>query len=441
MLKIHTKRSIHRHDGDHWRDDLFNKLLGSPKLVGKIKEKLDSQPDVGIIAPHGHILSSASYWGANENNIKRLANLADISYDGKEFPFVAGSMFWFRPSALTPLTSLGLTTDDFEIEKGQVDGTLAHAMERFFGLVTKATGLSIIGLEKNNLKKIIKFHPIPKNPVTSPVLRPEFAGSISQYPIIVYQMGKVGSTTVEVSLRETFQKLSLNLFIHRLHVLNNLEEEEKKIRLDSIVVKGDLRHIKKVKALRRTMEANPAQYWNLISLVRDPVARNVGVFFHHLHKYLPRGFNLYVDGKPNLENLLECFLEPLPFHKEPGIWFETQMKPVFGIDAFASPFPKEDGYKIYHDSPRTPLLIIRLENLNQCAEQAMRDFLGLENFQLINANIGEEKEYADVYRAFKEKVRLPLEYINEIYSSKVARHFYTDAELDAFRAKWTRAGQ
>jgi hypothetical protein len=60
----------------------------------------------------------------------------------QQLNFPAGSMFWFRPKSLEPLFRLGLTANDFSGgPRIRRNGTLAHAIERFFVLIAEKQGL------------------------------------------------------------------------------------------------------------------------------------------------------------------------------------------------------------------------------------------------------------------------------------------------------------
>ena len=83
------------------------------------------------------------------------------------------------------------------------------------------------------------------------------------------------------------------------------------------------------------------------------------------------------------------------------------------------------------------MLLLKLEQMNECAAEAMRDFLGLENFVLRESNTADDKEYADLYAAFRREITLPTEYLDRMYSSRLAQRFYAADEIAAFRRKWS----
>lgn len=113
------------------------------------------------------------------------------------------------------------------------------------------------------------------------------------------------------------------------------------------------------------------------------------------------------------------------------------MKPVFKIDVFPSEFPKLQGYKIFH-SEFADLLLLRLENLNECASAAFKDFLNIDNFKLTSANVSQTKAYYPAYKKFLETVVLPSSYIEKMYASKYVNHFYTRDEINNFIRKWSK---
>ena len=134
VLKLHTKKSKHREDGDNWRDDLYNKLL-DPTNMRKFVNKFTLNRGLGMIAPSGHIVSMKTYWGSNQDRVLSLSERLGVSADKViRQPFAAGSMFYARVETIQPLLELDLKVNDFEQEAGQVDGTLAHAIERVFAI-------------------------------------------------------------------------------------------------------------------------------------------------------------------------------------------------------------------------------------------------------------------------------------------------------------------
>lgn len=152
-LKLHSKRSLHRSDGDYWRKTLVNGLL-PPNLDLKILlGVMDQHTDIGLISPEQHRLTIDGYRGTNDPLLARLSALSKIDIQSSE-TFVAGSMFWFRPAALATLFELPLLTGDFEFENAQVDGTLAHAIERFTGACARRDGYRI--LEMPEMMELIK---------------------------------------------------------------------------------------------------------------------------------------------------------------------------------------------------------------------------------------------------------------------------------------------
>jgi len=141
VCKLHSKKSLHLSEGDRWRVDMVGQLLGP--AARDALNTYQSKSSVGILAPRGSLESLANP-DTRLRSAKNLLNLAarlNCKITFRE-SFVAGSMFWFRPSALQNLYQLFVQGLEFEPELGQVDGTIAHAIERIVCIAAKAAGMS-----------------------------------------------------------------------------------------------------------------------------------------------------------------------------------------------------------------------------------------------------------------------------------------------------------
>jgi len=139
-LKFHSKKSIHRADGDTWRIKALNGIIGNQEIVEKILGAFTKEIKLGLIIARDILVPYSEHKGSNESYLKFLCQKAGITWDGEDFLFSAGTFFWFRFKAFEDLLKLDFSLKDFEPEFYQLDGCLHHALERFFGLIIKKRG-------------------------------------------------------------------------------------------------------------------------------------------------------------------------------------------------------------------------------------------------------------------------------------------------------------
>ena len=146
VLHIHSKTSDHASVLANWRGFLLENLLGSADIVNSVFDAFNRRPDLGIIASqHFEPMRQWVNWGSDFKAASALAQRMGIELsEDKVLDFPSGSMFWARTAALKPLTDLSLVTQNFDIEAGRIDGTLAHAIERLYFHICEHTGFQWI---------------------------------------------------------------------------------------------------------------------------------------------------------------------------------------------------------------------------------------------------------------------------------------------------------
>jgi lipopolysaccharide biosynthesis protein/ubiquinone/menaquinone biosynthesis C-methylase UbiE len=145
ICKIHGKASSYRSDGDLLRRSALNALLTTDSI-----DRFVQDPGLGLLARDGSLIEHTTKNLTYSGEITQVV-ADELGLDHWRGKFPAGSMFWFRPEALKLLLRLNL--EDFDVERGLVDGTRAHAIERLLCAVCLAEGFEIgtVQTEKNSL--------------------------------------------------------------------------------------------------------------------------------------------------------------------------------------------------------------------------------------------------------------------------------------------------
>ncbi|MBL0712169.1 MAG: glycosyltransferase, partial [Desulfosarcina sp.] len=252
-------------------------------------------------------------------------------------------------------------------------------------------------------------------------------------PVIIYQMGKVGSTSVMNSLN----RIGIpNQHIHRLS-WQGIQQAEERYRLSGTTQIPQ--RIRRYRAFREFIENRRHDTrWKIITMVRDPLSRLISCIFQNLDFIIPKVLKLKnaAEQIKLIENHIGKYLRDFNESDDDACsWFDTELKDVFGFDIFSTPFNKQRGYTIYRTN-NADILALRIEQLSICAGEAFSEFLTIDNFPLATANTISEKPYYSLYKQFLSKFIIPEDQLNRFYNTRLAKHFYTSKEIVGFKARW-----
>jgi lipopolysaccharide biosynthesis protein len=126
----------------------YEGVLSSKNYVNNIIETFEENPRLGMLTPpppnhSDYYPTIGDEWTCNFKNCTILAKELGINVDlSPEKPPIAplGSIFWFRPKALKPLTEHEWKYEDFPEEPLNTDGTISHAIERIHPFAVQQSG-------------------------------------------------------------------------------------------------------------------------------------------------------------------------------------------------------------------------------------------------------------------------------------------------------------
>jgi hypothetical protein len=223
--------------------------------------------------------------------------------------------------------------------------------------------------------------------------------------VLIYQVGKVGSTSVYNSL------IKYNVNCMHVHHFHSFDEKQ---------LEAELLYEK----LREEISSNGIK---IITMVRDPIGNGLSAIM--------QGRNFYwgnVIGK--CSNLKERFINVFSTDSAMFTWYENELEVLTGIDVFKYPFDRDRGYSVIRKG-NIDILILTMENLNN-NEKIISDFIGIKEFSLFNDNVGSQKEYSRVYKIIKKELKLTENILDKYYNNSFIKNFYTEEQICEFRNRW-----
>jgi lipopolysaccharide biosynthesis protein len=143
VAKLHGKKSPHRLDGAEWRRHLTGGILPATGLARQLAQFMNDRSAAFWVAD-GQRYAGQEWWGSNLARTRALLSRIEIDAAADALSFPAGSIYWLKPLMIGLLKALRVTPEMFEAEHGQVDGTLAHAVERAMGFLAASAGQRVI---------------------------------------------------------------------------------------------------------------------------------------------------------------------------------------------------------------------------------------------------------------------------------------------------------
>lgn len=203
-------------------------------------------------------------------------------------------------------------------------------------------------------------------------------------------MGKVGSTSVEDALPEGYH----------FHTLYNNHP----CPYFNLYIHGKLGSLGKAwftHPWRRFQLRGVNAPLKIISLVRDPVKRNLSMFFQDLPYWIAEYVKI-VDRETRYSDVewLWRVYQSIFNHDYCLTWFDREIKRFSGIDVMGESFDTSSGAQLYVKGA-VELLLLKTECLNENKE-ILENFVG-RSLKLNTVNVGEDKWYGSIYKDFVDQ--------------------------------------
>ena len=238
---------------------------------------------------------------------------------------------------------------------------------------------------------------------------------------LVYSFGKVGSKSIEAGIGDGCSNIH-NMYFKNWACYPNYRGAEQ-----SLFSRFKLFLFFQYRRLLLTYRKP-----KIVTAIRDPLDRNMSMFFHHLSAYVFSYSTGFPYGKVRANrvaaefdsNFLVNVFEERFDHSYPVNWFDLEFKKFTGIDVYKYPFKKASPFQVIKENG-FDVFIYRYEDLKTKRneiEKGISDFCGKSIDLSEERNVAGSKWYSDLYRDFKKNYT-PSEKVQAIYDSAYADFF------------------
>lgn len=240
--------------------------------------------------------------------------------------------------------------------------------------------------------------------------------------VLVLTMGRVASTAVYRTVSDHVEG--------RIFHAHSIDP----VKLTQLAVgglDGAARHVREgLEAIREMLGWRDRV--KLVTLVRDPVARNMSAAFARVRRGRDEAAlqEFIADGEATAEFWAG-------FDDDPLTWFDDEFRDILGIDVYEHPFP-DAGATTFTVGPYD-VLIMRQELSDSEKSQQLESFLEVDPLPIRQTNRRSRPggDLREVYDQFKRTAPLGREELTRIATSRFMQHFYRGTDPSEYAARWS----
>ncbi len=240
------------------------------------------------------------------------------------------------------------------------------------------------------------------------VLQEKIFNEISKTQIYLYCTPKCGGT----SLYDT-----LNTLYNTFHVHSQLFFE--KYYTNKEIVKNSFNLIDCIEESSKNYDEI-----YIIDVYRKPIERNMSYFFHIIDELIPD----YKDK--TVEELITFFNKNIYFQYEQSI---DEITNHYGINLYEIPFDNSKMYLTYKFN-NINFVVLHFDYIDKWND-ILSELLS-RNINILNRNIGDKKDYANMYKQYKNNYKVPAFILDFIKYERNFNYFNTENEIEQYIQYW-----